>query len=146
MTLGDFISSVLALAIKQQWATLDNYLAVIREWQKANPADNLSDLTEVKAEIKALRDLITTNHQEAILANEALAAKLNAKIDEVTAKYDEVAKAIVKEIEQLVEAGTGGSGEGLSAEQVDAAVVRLSALADKMQVSLDAANADDPPV
>jgi hypothetical protein len=133
------------LANAGRWDEIEEFNLVIREL-KAVPADELSDLTEVKAGIKELRDLITANHQEAILANEALAAKLNAKIDEVTAKFGEVAAALTKEIEQLAAAGSGGDATGLSVEQVDAAVARLEELAVKMQASADAAKADDPPV
>jgi len=146
MTLNEYITAVLLYARANRWDALDDYNAIIRELLKAAPADNTSDLNEVKAELGALRDLITTNHQEATLANEALNTKLNAKIDELSAKWDAVAAALTKEIEQLAAAGSGGSGEGLSVEQVDAAVARLEDLAVKMQASTDAAKADDPAV
>jgi hypothetical protein len=63
------------------------------------------------------------------------ADEMNAKIDALEATVqdqktalEEQGAAILKEIEQLKAAGTGGSGDGMSAGEVDAAAARLEAV------------------
>jgi hypothetical protein len=120
MSISDFISAVLVLAVNNRWVELGAYLAVIQGWQTTNPPQNIPDLNEVKAGISQLRDLTIAN-QEALMS----------KNDEMNAKLDEYTAAVAAEIEKLKAAGTGGPG--MSAEEVDAVIVRLQAAIDALK-------------
>jgi hypothetical protein len=120
MSISDFTSAVLVLAVNNRWVELGAYLAVIQGWQTTNPPQNIPDLNEVKAGISQLRDLTIAN-QEALMS----------KNDEMNAKLDEYTAAVAAEIEKLKAAGTGGPG--MSVEEVDAVIVRLQAAIDALK-------------
>jgi cbb3-type cytochrome oxidase cytochrome c subunit len=85
------------------------------------------------------QDLII-NKQETIMTKQAEAA---AAMDALEATMQEQNAGILKEIEQLKAAGSGGSGDGMSVEEVDAMIARLSTLKGVAQAGVDALKGDD---
>jgi len=137
MTLSDFIATVLVLVRQGRWDELGAYLAVIQEWQRTNPTGNqLSDLTEVKAGIKELRDLVIAN-QETIMSRQT---ELAASVADLKVAWVEASNDILTEIEQLK---TALMSSGTSDAAVDAAIAELTATAEAMRAKSVELKVDD---